>query len=77
MLGTPSRDEIYNMNPNYTDFRFPSIKKHHWNKVLMKDDRSGGGEEDHAKWEKDRKDAEEATDLVGNFSLAPVACFGL
>ncbi|KAG5396717.1 hypothetical protein IGI04_018531 [Brassica rapa subsp. trilocularis] len=28
VLGTPTREEIRCMNPNYTDFRFPQIKAH-------------------------------------------------
>lgn len=27
VLGTPTPDEIYKMNPNYTSYRFPSIEK--------------------------------------------------
>ena len=33
VLGTPSRDQIKEMNPNYTEFKFPQIKPHPWNKV--------------------------------------------
>eukprot|EP00884_Botryococcus_braunii_P005825 jgi/Botrbrau1/15243/Bobra.0149s0094.1 len=36
VLGTPSREEIYNMNPNYTEFKFPQIKAHPWAKVFSK-----------------------------------------
>lgn len=36
VLGTPTREEIRCMNPNYTDFRFPQIKAHPWHKVLPK-----------------------------------------
>lgn len=25
VLGTPSRDEIHAMNPNYTEFKFPQV----------------------------------------------------
>ncbi|XP_069154957.1 shaggy-related protein kinase eta-like [Solanum lycopersicum] len=35
VLGTPTREEIRCMNPNYTDFRFPQIKAHPWHKVLF------------------------------------------
>ena len=28
VLGTPTRDEIRAMNPNYTEFKFPQIKAH-------------------------------------------------
>ncbi|XP_012840178.1 PREDICTED: shaggy-related protein kinase epsilon [Erythranthe guttata] len=34
VLGTPTREEIKCMNPNYTDFKFPQIKAHPWHKVL-------------------------------------------
>ena len=34
VLGTPTREEIHGMNPNYTEFQFPQIKPHPWNKVL-------------------------------------------
>nr|XP_025886267.1 uncharacterized protein LOC112941301 [Solanum lycopersicum] len=35
VLGTPTREEIRCMNPNYTDFRFPQIKAHPWHKVCF------------------------------------------
>lgn len=35
VLGTPTREEIRCMNPNYTDFRFPQIKAHPWHKVPL------------------------------------------
>ena len=34
MLGTPSREDILGMNPNYNEFRFPQIKSHPWSKVF-------------------------------------------
>ncbi|XP_063710702.1 glycogen synthase kinase-3-like [Symsagittifera roscoffensis] len=34
VLGTPSKDQIKDMNPNYNDFKFPQIKAHPWNKVF-------------------------------------------
>ncbi|GAB2285443.1 Shaggy- protein kinase zeta [Dionaea muscipula] len=36
VLGTPTREEIRCMKPNYTDFRFPQIKAHPWHKVFHK-----------------------------------------
>ncbi|XP_064985661.1 shaggy-related protein kinase eta-like isoform X1 [Musa acuminata AAA Group] len=36
ILGTPTREEIRCMNPNYTEFRFPQIKAHPWHKVFNK-----------------------------------------
>ncbi len=34
VLGTPTREQIKNMNPNYTDYKFPQIKASTWSKVL-------------------------------------------
>jgi len=34
VLGTPTRDELTAMNPNYTEFKFPQIKPHPWPKVF-------------------------------------------
>lgn len=36
VLGTPTKEEIHAMNPNYTEFRFPQIKAHPWTKVFSK-----------------------------------------
>ncbi|KAL7203533.1 hypothetical protein ACSBR2_016754 [Camellia fascicularis] len=36
ILGTPTREEIKCMNPNYTEFKFPQIKAHPWHKVHLK-----------------------------------------
>lgn len=33
VLGTPTREQIREMNPNYTEFKFPQIKSHPWSKV--------------------------------------------
>ena len=33
VLGTPSRDQIRTMNPNYMEHKFPQIKPHPFNKV--------------------------------------------
>lgn len=30
LLGTPTREQIQQMNPNYREFRFPSIRAHPW-----------------------------------------------
>ena len=45
VLGTPSRDQIHEMNPNYTEFKFPQIKPHPWNKVSKDRSRGKGGGE--------------------------------
>jgi glycogen synthase kinase 3 beta len=34
VLGTPTRDQIREMNPNYNEFKFPQIKAHPWDKVF-------------------------------------------
>jgi serine/threonine protein kinase len=34
VLGTPTREEIQMMNPNYTEFRFPMIRPHPWQRVF-------------------------------------------
>jgi len=34
VLGTPSKEQIRQMNPNYNDFKFPQIKAHPWEKVF-------------------------------------------
>ncbi|KAF5764828.1 putative protein-serine/threonine kinase CMGC-GSK family [Helianthus annuus] len=36
VLGTPTREEIRCMNPNYNDFRFPQMKGFPWHKVFPK-----------------------------------------
>ncbi|KAL9234442.1 hypothetical protein vseg_009314 [Gypsophila vaccaria] len=36
ILGTPTREEIRCMNPNYSEFKFPQIKAHPWHKVFNK-----------------------------------------
>jgi glycogen synthase kinase 3 beta len=33
ILGTPTRDQIRTMNPNYMEHKFPQIKPHPFNKV--------------------------------------------
>ncbi|XP_059161544.1 glycogen synthase kinase-3 beta-like isoform X2 [Physella acuta] len=34
VLGTPTREQIREMNPNYSEFKFPQIKAHPWSKVF-------------------------------------------
>ena len=34
VLGTPTKEQIMQMNPNYTEFKFPQIKAHPWHKVF-------------------------------------------
>lgn len=36
VLGTPTREQIREMNPNYTEFKFPQIKSHPWTKVTQR-----------------------------------------
>ncbi len=33
VLGTPTKEQIREMNPNYQEFKFPQIKPHPWQKV--------------------------------------------
>lgn len=35
VLGTPTREQIKTMNPNYMEHKFPQIKPHPFNKVLL------------------------------------------
>jgi hypothetical protein len=35
VLGTPTRDQIRTMNPNYMEHKFPQIKPHPFNKVRV------------------------------------------
>uniref|UniRef100_A0AC35U460 Protein kinase domain-containing protein n=1 Tax=Rhabditophanes sp. KR3021 TaxID=114890 RepID=A0AC35U460_9BILA len=34
VLGTPTKEQITQMNPNYTEFRFPQIRPHPWSRVF-------------------------------------------
>lgn len=34
VLGTPTREEIEQMNKSYTDFKFPNIKPHPWSRLF-------------------------------------------
>ena len=34
ILGTPSRDELKSMNPNYQEFKFPQIKAQAWSNLF-------------------------------------------
>jgi glycogen synthase kinase 3 beta len=40
VLGTPTRDQIRTMNPNYMEHKFPQIKPHPFSKVFRKADAS-------------------------------------
>jgi glycogen synthase kinase 3 beta len=37
VLGTPTKTQVIDMNPNYdlNDYKFPKVKKREWNKVLL------------------------------------------
>ncbi|XP_046384133.1 glycogen synthase kinase-3 beta isoform X2 [Ischnura elegans] len=35
VLGTPTREQIREMNPNYTEFKFPQIKSHPWQQFML------------------------------------------
>jgi len=36
VLGTPTKSQVIDMNPNYDlkEYKFPKVKKREWNKVL-------------------------------------------
>ena len=34
VLGTPSKEELKAMNPNYQEFKFPQIRPHPWNNIF-------------------------------------------
>ena len=34
VLGTPTKAELYAMNRNYTEFKFPQVKQYPWSKVF-------------------------------------------
>lgn len=34
ILGTPSKDELKSMNPNYQEFKFPQIRAHPWGSIF-------------------------------------------
>ena len=34
ILGTPTKEQLISMNPNYTEFKFPQIKAHPWPKIF-------------------------------------------
>jgi serine/threonine protein kinase len=34
VLGTPTKEQLLSMNPNYTEFKFPQIKPHPWHKIF-------------------------------------------
>ncbi|CAG9314727.1 unnamed protein product [Blepharisma stoltei] len=34
VLGTPTREQIHDMNPNYTEFKFPHVKVQTWSRIL-------------------------------------------
>lgn len=35
VLGTPTREDVRCMNPNYTSFKFPQVKGHPWHKIFQ------------------------------------------
>lgn len=34
VLGTPTREQIFSMNPDYKEYKFPQIKPMAWDKVF-------------------------------------------
>ena len=43
VLGTPTREQIKEMNPHYTEFKFPQIKPHPWSKVNYTTEKTSTG----------------------------------
>ena len=37
ILGTPTPDQVRQMNPNHNEFKFPSLKPQHLSKVFKKE----------------------------------------
>ncbi|XP_010523730.1 PREDICTED: shaggy-related protein kinase beta-like [Tarenaya hassleriana] len=37
ILGTPTREEIMNMNPRYNEFKFPQLKAQPWQKIFRRE----------------------------------------
>ena len=35
LLGTPSKEEMHQMNPNYKEYKFPFVKSNPWKKVFV------------------------------------------
>lgn len=46
VLGTPTREQIRTMNPNYMEHKFPQIKPHPFNKVLFHNGHACSGDSD-------------------------------
>lgn len=42
VLGTPTKDQIEAMNPNYRAFKFPQIRAHPWAEVCSGHGKDGG-----------------------------------
>jgi glycogen synthase kinase 3 beta len=62
VLGTPTRDQIRTMNPNYMEHKFPQIKPHPFNKVDIPRDVQ---QPNVADWQKVfRKASPDAIDLI-------------
>ena len=59
VLGTPSRDAISQMNPNYSEFKFPHIRANEWSEVF-KNRKSKSSSSDNA------KDMRDAVDLISS-----------
>ncbi len=36
ILGNPTKEQILDMNKNYTEFKFPAVQKHTWDEILPK-----------------------------------------
>lgn len=64
VLGTPSREQIKTMNPNYMEHKFPQIKPHPFSKVKFIDPRTWAPTDVVARQVFRPRTAPEAIDLV-------------
>lgn len=39
LLGTPSKEEMQEMNPSFNEYKFPFVKSHPWSKIFIDTDR--------------------------------------
>ena len=62
VLGTPTRDQIRTMNPNYMEHKFPQIKPHPFSKVCLSNNYAP--ECDLIVWQVFRKADPNAIDLI-------------
>ena len=65
VLGTPTREQIRTMNPNYMEHKFPQIKPHPFSKVRNRDSTSSETDNGSDRWSQVfRKGPPDAIDLI-------------